>query len=731
MNANLYGSGTNSDDMARTALSERKKDGENRPEVNPLAKRYQREVERYARATSEWHEEGENIIRVYLDESSSSARSTRRFAMLWANVETLKPAVYVRPPAVLCSRRYKDRDPVARTAAELMERATNTSFELYGVDEIFRMVRDDRLLPGRGQAWVRYEATIGQYEDEDGTIDETGEVVMHERLKSEKVCVDYVHWQDFGHNVARVWADVWLVWRCIYKTQDEVADRFGGRVAARLRYSAKAPVGDSNGRAGEEGDNYCKIFEFWDKTNGLTSWMADGEDVFLESGEPPINFSNFFPCPEPVYSTKTSKSLIPKPDYCYYRDQAKEINDLTDKIHRLTEWLMVKGFIPGGPSTVADPLEEALRDKGNKELFVQVESFSEWTERGGAAKLIDWLPIQNVVAAIQAAIQARAQLIQDVFQITGIADILRAQSDPSETLGAQELKAQTGTRRLRNTRDDIARFCKETARLSAEVIAENFSAKTLAEMTGFRYVPVPDPNMLMLPNMANVAMFPSGAAPGQQMQTMDTAPDAVLQRLPGAPQRQNDDDPGLTFDDRVLELLRNDRLRSFRIDIETDSTVQADENAERRSRTEFLEVAGGYLEKAARIIAEAPTLAKTAGEMLMFGIRSFRPGRTIEETIEKDFEALVQEMEARRNQPKPEDPVIQVAKVQVQGEIEKNRANAALKAKEIETDAQLEVRKQDIDARIRIRDQDLDASAKARDTASRIMGGRISQRGLA
>lgn len=718
--ANLYGSGVNSDEMQRTALSERSKDHENAPKTDPLVRRYWREIERYKRNTSDWYEEGDQICKVYMDEAETSA-SSRRFALLWANVDTLKPAVYAKTPTVLCSRRYRDRDPVARVAAELMERATNTSFEIYGVDEVFRMVRDDRLLPGRGTAWVRYEAIIDQIEETEMVFDEAEQIyseqtVIREKLRSEKVCVDYVYWQDFGHNVARTWADVWLVWRCVYKTQDEVADRFGGKIASELTYSAKAPSGHYDGRASSDADsdNCAKIYEVWDKSRNTVSWIVEGRDEALESGPPPLDFTNFFPCPEPTYSTKTSKSLVPKPDYCYYRDQAKEINDLTDKIHRLTEWLIVKGFIPSGPSTVADPIEEALRDKGNRELFVQVDSMTEWSEKGGANKLIDWLPIQHVVQALQAAIQARAQLIQDVFQITGIADILRGQTDPNETLGAQELKAQTGSRRVRNTKDDLARFCRDIGRLCAEVIAENFSPQTIAEITGFKYIPTPQ-TVPMMPDMSNVAMMPGAPAPmmpvqyGQVMGSDDQA-----------------DDQMLTFDDRVIELLRNDKMRGFRLDIETDSTVQADENAEKRNRTELASVAGQYLERAAKIVQTAPALTQTAGEMLMYVIRGHHAGRTLEETIERDFSNLVKQAEAARRQPPPEDPVITVAKTQVQGEIEKNRINAQLKAQEQQSDAQLEIRKQNLDAALELRQQNIDATAKAKEAAAR-MGERLSK----
>ncbi|WP_088347761.1 MULTISPECIES: hypothetical protein [Rhodomicrobium] len=671
---NLYGAGTNSDDLQRTAFSERKKEEAAQEGPKPdkkLMAQYRREIERYTRATEKWREDGKQIEDLYLDEDRN-ASSMRRYALLWANVETLKPAIYAKVPTIECSRRYKDRDPVARTAAELIERATNTSFELYNVDETFQMVRDDRLLPGRGVAWVRYEADIEQYEDDEPGDDDAvvpglpggpdleadAEPKMLERLAGERVVVDHVQWTEFGHNVCGTWNDAWLVWRAVYKTRDEVEDRFGKEMADRLTYDAKVPANVSdrvNGEiSGENADEFCRIYELWDKRRNLTSWMTEGlRDEFIESGKPPINFSGFFPCPKPCYATKTSRSLIPRPDYIYYRDQAKEINDLTDKIANMMAWLIIKGFIPGGPSRVTDALEEVIREKSNKELFVEIEDYTGWSERGGVGKLIDWLPLDMVITAIQAAITARNQLIQDVFQITGISDILRGQTDPSETLGAQELKAQTGSRRLKNAKDEVARFCRDVGRLCAEVIAEKFEPETIAEMTGYRYVPTP-----IAPMGGNVVAMPGATQPPAPMAN------------PMEPQNG----ANMTFDDRVIELLRNDRLRSFRIDIETDSTGQADENADKQQAMEFMGVAGQFMEKATAAVQAAPETAELMGEMLMHAIRRFRAGRTLEESIEKTFGAIAAKVQAaaqQQPQPTPEQ-------IKAQADAEMSRQKMAI-----------------------------------------------------
>lgn len=616
---------------------------------NARLQKYWKEIEAYGKATSDWKEQGDKIVRMYLDQHRPSNKSSRRFAILWSNIETLKPAIYAKTPNVLCSRRYKDPHPVGRTAAEILERATNTTFDLYDVDEVFRMVRDDRLLVARGQAWVRYEADFKKAKDDKG-----GE---YDKVSGEKVCVDYVHWCDFGHNVAGTWKDVWLAWRKVYKTRDEATKRFGTKIAEQLGYTAKV---DPDGKE-EKGEHVACIFEVWDKKKNQTVFMSrDYPDFLEEPADPPLNFRDFFPCPEPCYGSKTGKSLIPTPDYRYYQDQAMEIDDLTEKIANLTDWLSLKGFIPAGPSgegtdAVRILIERMQNDAmNNKTLLVPVESWAGFTDKGGASKLIDWLPIEKVMQALQGAVETRNQLIQDVYQITGISDILRGQTDPDETLGAQELKSQTGARRVRNAKDELSRFCRDIGQLVAEVIAEQFQPQTIAEMTGYAYekmVPPQDPAQAQM----------GGGVPQMASQ---------------APSRQ-------TFNDEVIELLRSDRMRGFLIDIETDSTIQPDEDAEKQRRVEFVTAVGQFMKEALPAAQMSPAIVPMLGETLLFMVRGFRAGRSLEETIERSMQQLQQQVTQAQGQPNPE--------------VQKAQMEAQMKQQELQGKAQLEQQKMELE----------------------------------
>jgi len=124
----------------------------------------------------------------------------------------------------------------------------------------------------------------------------------------------------------------------------------------------------------------------------------------------------------------------------------------------------------------------------------------------------------------------------------------------------------------------------------------------------------------------------------------------------------------------VEQLIRNQALRCFRIDIETDSTIKADEESEKASRIEFLKAAGGFLQQATAAGAQSPAMVPLLSQMLMFGVRAFPVGKELEGAFTSTLQKL--EKEAANPQPKP-DP--EMAKVQAQ--MQSDQMQAQLDAK--------------------------------------------------
>jgi len=108
--------------------------------------------------------------------------------------------------------------------------------------------------------------------------------------------------------------------------------------------------------------------------------------------------------------------------------------------------------------------------------------------------------------------------------------------------------------------------------------------------------------------------------------------------------------------DEMLKILRDDKSRSYHIDVESDSTVFEDAAGERKARMEFVNAMGAYLESALPIIQVAPELTPMVFEALEFMVKGFKIGRTFEDIIEETKENILASQEAAKQQQQQQAP---------------------------------------------------------------------------
>lgn len=602
---------------------------------------------------ADWSEKCRKIEARYLDEAERPA-DDRRYSLLWANIETLKPAVYSRQPQPVVATRHKDRDPVARTAAEVLERCLIYSADAYDEQARFLDARDEYLLYARAALWVRYVPSF----DSKGGL--TGE---------ETVC-DFVNRDDFLTNRARTWQEVRWCSRRVYMSRDELVARFGKEIGSRVTLDHKA--GEAQPLEGVPQDFYAKatVYEIWDKGSRRVLWLAKGwREGLLDQRPDPLGLRDFFPCPMPAYGTKTTSSLIPKPDYLLYQDQANEVDLLTRRIGLMVDALKVRGIYAGDEKTSVGLLMSA---KDNQ--LVPVNSWAVLADKGGLAKIIEWFPIDMVATVLQGCIETRRQIIEDVYQITGISDIVRGASDPGETATAQQIKTQWGGLRIRDRQAELQRLARDVIRIKGEIIAERFGQDTLAKMSGVN-----------LMTEAEKAAAQQQVALAQQQHAMAAQQaQAMGQEPPPAPEPDPETAAMLQKPswEQVIGLLRADPLRRFLIDIETDSTIAADEAAEKERRTEFITAVSGFIAQAAPVIQTAPELTEMMGQMLTFGVRGFHAGRELEDVIERGMQKLAE----RASQPPPPPPVDPSIEAKAQVDAAKAERDAQLAAEKAQAD---------------------------------------------
>lgn len=574
---------------------------------------WRNEITQYEKIAEKWEQRGKRVIQRYLDERKmdenglEAARSSR-FNILWANVETIFPAVYAKSPKPEVMRRFNDRDPAGRVASMMLERCLDFEIEKYpDFDAGIRNSLLDRLLPGRGVAWIRYEPTFGHGE----TISEDEkpeEYVAHECSP-----VDYIHWAEFGHCIARTWEEVPALWRKVYLTKEQVKDRFGDLAKKQGYKISDIPVDcvPEQYKDTEEGRQFKRacIYEIWSKKDKKVYWYNKNIDVYLDEKDDPLKLDEFWPCPKPLYATTGTGTLIPVPDFAMYQDQARELDIVTDRIDNLTNAVKVVGVYDASQDGVKRMLNEGVNN-----TLIPVDTWAMFAEKGGIKGVVDWLPLDQVVKALDSLYIAREQIKSVIYELTGLSDIIRGSSDPRETLGAQQLKSQYGSLRIRKLQNTLAEFARSLLRIKAEIICNFYSDETIVQMSG-----------------------------AMMMQKED------IEHIPQA-----------------LVLLRDSVTRDFRIDIQTDSMVEMDRQAEQEARVEFLTATGAFLEKALPVIEAVPEMGNLLGEMLMFGVRGFRAGRNLEGV----FDETVEKIKKAPPKPNPED---QAAQVEAQAEQQRNQ----------------------------------------------------------
>ncbi|KZS49712.1 hypothetical protein FHT72_001174 [Rhizobium sp. BK077] len=677
--------------------------------------RWQQELERAQRYFKTWHDRCVKIEKIYLDQQSDqTSAAKRRFPMLWANTSVLQPAVYARVPQPVVERRFKDAQPVARMASELVERNLAYTGDEADIDSIMRAVRDDFLLCARGTVWLRYEADFEPLDmgvqpsappasgglpegllgglpsglpsglPGDGIGENGG--APPEVISDERVCIDYVHWSDFLHSPARRWKDVTWVARRVPMTDEELGKRFGPDAMASLQAQATGSNKGTSQTERAENEDKTHVWEIWCKSENYTVWIADGAPVALEVSEPPLDLTHFWPCPRPAYGTMSTSSLIPVPDYVYYQQQCDEIDLLTKRVNKLTDQLRLKVFYPSGDGAISPAIEKAMRPD-NDAVMVPIPEWAAFTDKGGS-KAIVTLPIDEVQKVIIACIQARKQLIEDVYQITGISDIVRGDTQASETATAQRIKSQWGSIRIRDRQSELARFARDIIRLAGEIICDQFQPETLMLVSGIKLPTMAEKQQVQL--QMQMAAQQAAARAGQMGQPAQSPPEMAPPEMPSQLQQMMQQ-PTI---DEVVQLLRNDSIRGFQIDIETDSTIEPDEDAEKQRRMEFVQMVGGFLQQAGAMAQQNPILVPVMVETLLFAARGFRAGRQLESTLEQVGAKLSEAATAPQQPQQPPQPspeqMLKLKTAEVKAGAEQRKAELGVAQAEIEHRAVVE-----------------------------------------
>lgn len=560
-----------------------------------VVKHWLTEVDLAKKRDQDFRKEGQRILDIY---AGKKVKETP-FNILFSNTETLLPATYSQVPRPVVQRRFKDEDTIGKFAAQagtrVLEFLLDTNVEGYETfDDAMRRATMDALLPGRGVTQIKYDA-------------KTVEAESMSYKESELVCADSKEWNRVYFGYAKKWSKCpWVAFE-MHIDKDEAKRLFKG-MASKLTFTEGEQVKDDDEGKNDENNTgkqkTALVYQIWDKDGGkkIRYVSPQYKDGYLLEEDDPLQLTGFYNIPRPLQFVEKN-DLIPIALYCLYENQAKELNDITRRINLLIRAIKAKAIYAGG---LGDDIKK-LVDADDNEL-VPAENEAALAAEKGLQNAIWFWPVDQLIIVLRELLGAREQCKQVIYEITGISDILRGSTVASETATAQKIKSQWGSLRLKRLQKEVQRYSREMLRLMLEIAASKFSEETWAKMTGLPFV--------------TTEKHQAAQASAQMQQMTMGQVDPQTQATLAAP-----------VWGQVLKVLRDDMQRAYRIDIETNSTVEAEATEDKEQMAEVMAAIGQALNGLTPLVTAGTLPFEAAQAMLLTIVRRFRFGPEVEDMI--------------------------------------------------------------------------------------------------
>lgn len=648
--------------LRELGLKESAASGEEPGQESQLVVTWLKRLGEARKTEKDFRKEARRVVSIY----EAEKKEENEFNILFSNTETMAPALYNSTPRPRVSRRFKDESPKGKACALVVERllvylTDNGNPEYTDYDDLMKSATLEALVPGRGVTWFKYDATTEKAENlaaaegaeppEASESDDEIDDPVAERVAYETVCGEEVPWDRFLHGAAKKWKDVPWVSREHYMTREELEENFGklgGLVpVAELEKTGHDSDSDDEESSALAGMKVATVYEIWDKVSKKVLFISPGyKQAPLREVEDPLKLAGFLPCPKPLSFFAKITNLTPVPLYTTYESQAKELNRITVRINKLIAALKVRGMYD---STV-EGIGKVLAADDN--VLVPAENVAALLSQGNALEKAIWLmPIEKLITVLQQLYLQRQQVKTVIYEITGIADIMRGSSQASETLGAQQLKNQWGTLRLKRSQKEVARYARDCLRLMAEIAVSKLSIETIKAMTGLDFPMMADKQQaqMQLQQMQGQAqqMAQMAQMQGQQPPAPQPPPPQLLAAASAFAWEE------------LLETLQNDMQRGYQIDIETNSTVDAEATDDKKDISELLNALSQFFNGVGPLVQDGTMPFEVAQQMLLAVTRRFTFGPELEDALKK--------MKPPEQKP---DPAAEATKLQTQSDME-------------------------------------------------------------
>ena len=524
-------------------------------------------ISKSERAYENYHKLFDDIRKYYRNETRKDKQN-----IFWSSIETLKPFLYFKQPKPYIERKEKTDNTTHNYACQILEKALCNCLDKFDFDSMIKYARNDFLIGGTGIIIERYVPKFASIIDDEGKC--------FEIKTDENVVSEYVNPVNFICDIDKVgtWED--CTWFAIkqYMSFDEVVANFGEEFRNLLfDYSLK----DAKS---------IEIFEVWDKKTSSVMYISKTlPHNFLKVIHKDKMSDIFFPIPKPLFATTTNDSIIPIPDYVQIKPLLDELDGVTARMEKTMKALKISGCYDNAFPELANIL--------NKDTtLVGVSDFDRLKSAGGIKNIVDFMPIEQYITALQTLASRRKDLVDAIYEITGVSDIMRGSSNANETATAVNKKTNFGTLRNQDRQNDMNRFISEVFKIKAEYICEYFDSDKL---------------LSFLP---------------QNEQSLSEAIQAVA-------------------------ILKNDKLRDMVLGIESDITYN--EGEKKAQNIEAVTSIHTIIAQAFDVVSKQPALLGLYRQMIASIVSCLSNARQYESILSQCFDKIAQEFAA------PDEPVAQ------------------------------------------------------------------------
>lgn len=562
----------------------------------------------------------------------------KNYNIFYSNVQTLDSNLCLNDPKPDIQRRFlkrldsdKLKSNTYAEVARILSGAVEYVVDVSHVNAIIKKDVHNTDVVGRGVAWIEYNPTI--------ETDENGE----EHIAFRDIHLSSLKYDEYLCSSAECEADVWWKARRHLLTRKDIYQRFG--------YSADDSELQYTPDNGKDNDTILKrgeVWEIWDKNDKKRIYilMNHKNHELLEETDDPYRLESFFPCDELSF-IRENNSIVPVPELLVYRKQALLLETICKRIAQISDALKYVVIMGSQDKSVG---QDIVRAQNGDVLSIQSNDAP-----GGVSSMITVVPTDPAVKTIEYLEAEKEKVKQNIYDITGISDLMRGMSDPRETAKAQQIKGLFGSLRFQDRQKCVQEHRKRIYRIIAEIIAEHYDEATLSEMT-CTYLPTADEK----------------TGTDAQIQLLQAQGKEVPQQLID---KYNEIVNIPTWEDVIL-ILRSDRLRNYTVDVETTATAFDDQEQQQEAIDKLTQTYIGMAQLAEQL---SPELIKGFIPIIRMNLSTCKLSSSISRQLEEALDAAyrsVEEESKQPPQPTPEQQKLQ-ADMQLQSaklESEKQRA---------------------------------------------------------